>query len=128
MILVAVEAVPLGAKPPDAVHVHISVGERHDFGATAPLSTRTLSLEHGRAGGPIWSSPKLIRRIGSVSTYAEELPALITRSAAPAASMRLRVLVSGGTPAFMAKQWLSSVLLLACKTLFCCSYLLCKLI
>ena len=52
----------MGGKLPDAVCVHISAGERHGFGATAPLCTRVSSLEHGKAGGPIWSSPKLIRK------------------------------------------------------------------
>ena len=50
MVLVAVEAVPAGSKPPVAVSVNISTGERHDFGAALPLSTRASSLE-GRAGG-----------------------------------------------------------------------------
>ena len=38
MILVAVEAVSVRSKPPAAVRVRISAGERHRFGAAAPLS------------------------------------------------------------------------------------------
>ena len=59
---------PAGSKPPVAVDVRIFKGERHDFGAAAPLSTRTSSLEQGRAGGPVESSLKLFRHIGSGST------------------------------------------------------------
>ena len=40
------------------------------------------------------SKPKLIRQIRSVSTCAEKLSSLITRSDAAAPSVRLRVLVS----------------------------------
>ena len=58
VVLVAVEAVPAGSKPPVAVGVRISKGERHDFGAAAPLPTRASSLEQGRAGGRVESSPK----------------------------------------------------------------------
>ena len=102
-VLVAVEAVPAGSKPPAAVSVRISTGERHGFGAAAPLSTRTPSLQQGRARGSMESSPKLFRHIGSGSTWAEELSSLITRSAA-ASSERLRVLVSGFTSASMARR------------------------
>ena len=91
MVLVSVETLSAGSKPPAAVHVHISTGERHDFGAAALLSTRASSLEQGRAGGPVKLSSKLVRRIGSVSTCAEESSSLITRSAAAASFMRLRV-------------------------------------
>ena len=40
MVLVTVEAVPAGSKTPADVGVRISKGERHDFGAAAPLSIR----------------------------------------------------------------------------------------
>ena len=70
-VLVAVEALPAGSKSLAAVSGRISAGERHDFGTAAPLSTRASSLEQGRVGGPVESSPKLVRRIGSVSTSAE---------------------------------------------------------
>ena len=39
-----VEAVSGGSKPPAAVGVRISMGERHDFVASVPLSTRASSL------------------------------------------------------------------------------------
>ena len=51
MVIVAVEAVPVGSKPPAAVRVRISAGERHGFGA----SIRASSLELRRAGGPVES-------------------------------------------------------------------------
>ena len=50
MVLIAVETVPVGSKPPAAVGVRISKGRIHDFGASAPLSTRASSLQ-GRAEG-----------------------------------------------------------------------------
>ena len=53
MVLVAVEAVPAGNKPPAAVSVRISTSEKHGFGASAPLSTRALSLQQGRVGGSV---------------------------------------------------------------------------
>ena len=53
MVSIAVETVPAGSKPPAAVSVRISTGERHGFGTTAPLSTRTSSLEQARAGGQV---------------------------------------------------------------------------
>ena len=68
MVLVTVEAVSAGSKPPAAVGVRISKGETHDFGAAAPLPTRASSREQGRVGGPVKSSPKLVERLGSGST------------------------------------------------------------
>ena len=53
MVLVAVEVSPVGSTPPAAVVVRISKGERHDLGAAAPLPTKALSPEQGRAGGPV---------------------------------------------------------------------------
>ena len=64
MVLVAVEAVPAGSKPPAAVGVRISKGEKHYFGTAAPLPTRASSLEQGRAGGRVKSSPKLAEPVG----------------------------------------------------------------
>ena len=103
MVLVAVEVVPAGSKPPAAVSVRTSMGERHGFDATASLSTRASSLQQGRAEGSVESSPKLVRHIGSGSTWAEELSPLMTRSTA-ASSVRLRVLVSGFTSASVARR------------------------
>ena len=59
--LIAVQAVLAGSKPTAAVDVRISTGERHDFGATAPLSTRASCLVQGRAGGPV---ENLMGRLG----------------------------------------------------------------
>ena len=76
MVLITVEAVPAGSKLPAAVRVRISTGEKHGFGAAAPLSTRASSLVQGRAGGLVESSPKLVRHIGLVSTCAKSYPHL----------------------------------------------------
>ena len=72
MVLVAVETVPAGSKAQAAVGVRISKGEGHDFGAAAPLSARALSLEQRKVGGLVESSPKLVRHIGSGSTWFTE--------------------------------------------------------
>ena len=58
----------MGSKPPAAVGERISKGERRDLGAAAPLPTRASSLEQGRAGSPMESSPKLVELFGSGST------------------------------------------------------------
>ena len=58
-IVTAVEAVPVGSKPPAAVGVRISTGERHGFGASAPFSTRALS--------------KLVKLVEPFSTLTEKL-------------------------------------------------------
>ena len=50
MVYVTIEASPVGSKPTAAVGERISKGGRHDLGAAAPFSTRTLPLQ-GRAGG-----------------------------------------------------------------------------
>ena len=74
MVLVVVEALPAGNKPPVAVGERISEGERHDLGAAAPLPTRASSLEQDRAEDPMESSPKLVKRFGSGSTrFTEKL-------------------------------------------------------
>ena len=67
MVIIAVEAVPAGSKPPVAVSVRISVGEIHDFGAAAPLSTRASSLVQGRARGSTLM-PKLVELVRPVWT------------------------------------------------------------
>ena len=103
MVFIAVEVVPAGSKPPVAVRVRISTDERHGFGAAAPLSTRASSLVQATVRGLVKSSPKPVRRIGSVSTRAEPLSPLTTHSAATS-SIRLRVLVSGLTSASVARR------------------------
>ena len=57
-----VEAGPVSSKPPAGVGVRISTGERHNFGASAPSSTRASSPHiGGRAGDSANSSlPKLV--------------------------------------------------------------------
>ena len=93
MALIVVEAVPVSRKPPMVVVVRISPGERHGFHALAPSSPGTSYLHIGNAAGLVESSPKLVRRIGSRSTRAEEVSPCFARSAA-APSTRLRVFVS----------------------------------
>ena len=63
MILVAIEALPVGSKPPAAVDERIAKDGRHDLGAAAPLSTTAFSPEQGGAGGSVQSSPKLVEHI-----------------------------------------------------------------
>ena len=79
MILIAVEAVPAGSKPPVAISARIFTGERHGFGAAAPLSTRTSSLSQGRAGGPVKSSAKLVRHTGVMIDLVRKTAILILR-------------------------------------------------
>ena len=62
MVIVAVEVLPVGSKPPAAVGVCISRGERHSFGTAAPLSTKTSSLQR-RAGGSAFT-PKMVEIFG----------------------------------------------------------------
>ena len=52
-----------GSKPPAAVSVRVSKGERYRFGAAAPLSAKTSS-QRGRAGGSAFM-PKLVELVGS---------------------------------------------------------------
>ena len=74
IVLVAVEAVPAGSKPPAAVGVRIPKGEIRESGAAAPLPTRASSLEQGRAEGPAKSSTKLAEVVGPDWTlFAEQL-------------------------------------------------------
>ena len=74
MVLIVVEVVPVGSKPPAVVGVRISTGKRRGFGAAAPLSAMASSLQGG-GGGSVESLPKLVRHIdGPASTlFAEQL-------------------------------------------------------
>ena len=72
MVIVPIEASPVGSKPPATVGERISEDGRHDLGAAAPLSTRASSLEQGGAGGPVQLYPKLVEYIGSGSTRSAE--------------------------------------------------------
>ena len=62
MFVSDVEAGPVSSKPPAGVDMRISTGERHNFGASAPSSTRASSPHIvGRAGVSVnSSSPKLV--------------------------------------------------------------------
>ena len=75
MVFIAVEAVSAGSKPPGAVSVRVSTGERHDFGAAVPLSTRASSLQQGRAIGSVESSLDLLQH----TPYACESCGLVLR-------------------------------------------------
>ena len=48
MILVAVEGLPAGSKPPAAVSLRISSGKQHGFGAAVPYRPRRHPCEGGR--------------------------------------------------------------------------------
>ena len=73
MALGAAAVLSVGSKPPAAVDVRISEGERPDFGAAVPFSTKTSSLQ-GSAGGSAFT-PKLVEQVGSVWTlFAESYP------------------------------------------------------
>ena len=73
MIIVAEEVLPVGSKPPAAISVRISTGERHDFGAVVPMSTKTSSLR-GRAGDSAFI-PKLVELVGPAWTlFADNYP------------------------------------------------------
>ena len=72
MVLVAVEASPVGTKPTVADGKRISKNGRHDLGAQARLSIRAFFPEQRGAGGPVQSSPELVEHIGSGSTQSAE--------------------------------------------------------
>ena len=61
MVSVALEASPVGTKPPAAVDGRISKNGRHDSDAAAPHSTTASSLQ-GRAGGSAFT-PKLVELV-----------------------------------------------------------------
>ena len=60
----------MGSKPPAAVGVRIFQGERHDFDAAAPFSTKTPSLQE-RAEGSAFT-PKLVEQVGPAWTLSTE--------------------------------------------------------
>ena len=66
MIVVAIEALPVGSKSPATFSVPIYTGERHGFDAAAPLSSKTSSLR-GRAGDSAFM-PKLVELVGPACT------------------------------------------------------------
>ena len=88
MVLVALEVLPVGSKPPAAVVVPISKGERHDLGAAAPFLTTTSSLQ-GRAGGSTLS-PKVVELfVPSWILFAEKLSLCIACTDLAVPSVRL---------------------------------------
>ena len=62
MVSEALEASTVGAKPPAAVDVRISMNGRYDLNAAAPHST-TLSSLQGKGGGSAFM-PKLVELVG----------------------------------------------------------------
>ena len=104
LISLAVEASPVGTKPPAAVDERISKDGRHDSDAAAPLSTTISSLQ-GRAGGSAFT-PKLVELVfGLGSTRRAEKPfPRIACSAVAAPSVHSRVFVFACPFAFMARH------------------------
>ena len=103
VVLVALEAVSAGSKPPVAVRVRISAGKRHGFGAAAPLSTKTSS-QRGRAGSPAFM-PKLVELVGPAWTlFAEQLSPCFACTAAAVPSVRSQVFLSAVTSAPLARR------------------------
>ena len=103
VVPISVEAVPAGSKPPAAVNMRISTGERHGFGTAAPSLTETSSMR-GIVGGLVESSTKLARHIRWGSTFfAEQLSPCFVRPAA-ACFVRLQILMSVGTSTSVARR------------------------
>ena len=129
MVLIAVEAVPAGSKPPAAVSVRIFTGERHSFDAAAPLSTRESSLQQqdrvrGLVGGVITEAGETYRVEIDLGRRAISTHHSIYRSV-------LRTLVSPGVWSYLClygETWLPSFLLQTCKTLCCRSHFLSKFV
>ena len=98
MVSEAVEASPVGTKPPAAVDERISMDGRHNSDAAGPLSTTTSSLQ-GRAGGSAFT-PKLVELVvGPGSTRrAEKQSPHIACTAVAAPSVRSRVFVVSAGP------------------------------
>ena len=72
MVFIVEEAMPAGSKPPAAIGVRISTGERHDFGAAASMSTKRSSLRE-REGGSAFI-PKLVELVKPTWTlFAKQL-------------------------------------------------------
>ena len=105
MVSEAVEASPVGTKPPAAVDERISMDGRHDWDAAGSLSTATSSLQ-GRAGGSAFT-PKLVELVvGPGSTRRAEKPSpRIAYTAVAAPSVRSQVfVVSAGPSASMTRH------------------------
>ena len=100
----AVEASPVGTKPPAAADERISMDGRHDSNAAAPHST-TLSSLQGRAGGSAFTPNlvELVVRPGSTRRAEKQSPR-IACTAVAAPSVRSRVLVSACPSASVARR------------------------
>ena len=93
MILIAVETVPAGSKPPAADDsMRVSMGGRCGFGASELLLTRASPMHVSEVRGPA-IMPKLAKLVRRSSTLAEKPSPFFTRSA-KAPSVRLHVFVS----------------------------------
>ena len=101
MVLTAVEAATVGSKPPAAFGVRSYTGERHDLGASAPLSTRASLMDFSGAGGSA-KMPTLVKLVRPKSTLIEELSSFYSSSAAEP-SVRLLVFMSVSTSGSMAR-------------------------
>ena len=104
MVSEALEASPVGIKPPAAVDERISMDGRHDSSAALPHSTPLSSLQ-GRAGGPAFT-PNLVELVvGPGSTRrAEKQSPRIACTVVAAPSVRSRVLVLAYPSASMARS------------------------
>ena len=103
MAIIAVEAVPAGSKPPAAVGVRISTGERGRFGAAAPLSTKTSSLRVRAIG--LDFMPKLVKLVGPAWTlFEEQISPCFALPAAAAPSVCFQNFLSAGTFASVARH------------------------
>ena len=93
----------MGSKLPATAGECIYKGERHDYGAAAPFSTTTSSLQ--RRAGDSTFSPKVVELVGpSWIHFVEILSPRIACTAVAAPSLCSRVLVSAGPSAFMARR------------------------
>ena len=103
MVLIVVEAVPAGSKPPAADgSMRTSTGGKCGFGTSAPSLTRASLVHFSGAikrGSAIM--PTLVKLVRPSSTIiAEELSPLFTRSAA-ASSVRFRIFLYVATSIFV---------------------------
>ena len=101
----ALEASPVGTKPPATIDERISMDGRHDSDAAGPLSTTTSSLQ-GRAGGSAFT-PKLVELVvgpGSTRRVQKQfLRIACTAVAVPYVRSRVFV-VSAGPSASMTRR------------------------
>ena len=104
MGLTVVEAVPADSKPPAVDDsMRTSTGRKYDFGASAPLLTRTSPMHfYGAKRGSV-VRPKLAKHVWPSSTRSKELLSPCFARSAAASSVRLRVFVSGSTSASVAR-------------------------